>query len=85
MPGEVIDQPNPPPLTSQLPDSIEELAVKPAKASLNNLDLCSLRDFQRAACYIASGMLHQRLIDIPHKQLTASSNDIPQGQCPFGS
>jgi xylulose-5-phosphate/fructose-6-phosphate phosphoketolase len=55
MPGEVIDQPNPPPLTSHLPDTIEELAVKPSKAPLSNLDLVSLREFQRAACYIASG------------------------------
>ncbi|KAL7819157.1 D-xylulose 5-phosphate/D-fructose 6-phosphate phosphoketolase [Trichoderma aethiopicum] len=57
MPGEVIDQPNPPPLTSHLPDSIEELAVKPSKAPLSNLDLVSLREFQRAACYIASAMI----------------------------
>ncbi|KAL6864249.1 D-xylulose 5-phosphate/D-fructose 6-phosphate phosphoketolase [Trichoderma novae-zelandiae] len=57
MPGEVIDQPNPPPLASHLPDSVDELAAKPPKAPLSNLDLCSLREFQRAACYIASAMI----------------------------
>ncbi|QYT02590.1 D-xylulose 5-phosphate/D-fructose 6-phosphate phosphoketolase [Trichoderma simmonsii] len=57
MAGEVIDQPNPPPLPSQFPASTEDLAVKPTKAPLNSHDLCSLREFQRAACYIASAMI----------------------------
>ncbi|KAL7791888.1 XFP N-terminal domain-containing protein [Trichoderma ceciliae] len=57
MAGETIDRPNPPPLPSQLPISIEDLVVKPSKAALNNHDLCSIREFQRAACYIASAMI----------------------------
>ncbi|KAL7945835.1 XFP N-terminal domain-containing protein [Trichoderma barbatum] len=57
MPGEVIDRPNPPPLPSQLPASTEDLVVRPPKAPLNSHDLCSLREFQRAACYIASAMI----------------------------
>lgn len=57
MAGEVIDQPNPPPTTSHLPPVVERLEVKPPKASLNSHDLCSLREFQRAACYIASAMI----------------------------
>ncbi|EHK17609.1 uncharacterized protein TRIVIDRAFT_194802 [Trichoderma virens Gv29-8] len=57
MAGEVIDQPNPPPLPSQFPASVEDLVVKPHKAPLNSHDLCSLREFQRAACYIASAMI----------------------------
>lgn len=55
MAGEVIDQPDPPPTTSHLPVLVERLQVKPQRASLNSHDLCSLREFQRAACYIASG------------------------------
>ncbi|KAH8126407.1 xylulose-5-phosphate/fructose-6-phosphate phosphoketolase [Trichoderma asperellum] len=57
MAGEVIDQPDPPPTTSHLPVLVEKLEVKPPKASLNSHDLCSLREFQRAACYIASSMI----------------------------
>jgi xylulose-5-phosphate/fructose-6-phosphate phosphoketolase len=53
MPGEVIDQPNPPPLPSHLPDSTLELAVKVDKTLLSKEDAQSLKDFQRAACYIA--------------------------------
>lgn len=54
MPGEVIDQPNPSPLPSQLPASVDELAVKPATVRLSNDVLRSLDEFKRAACYIAS-------------------------------
>ncbi|KAL7920892.1 XFP N-terminal domain-containing protein [Trichoderma austrokoningii] len=57
MTGEIIDQPNPPPTTSHLPVLVDRLEVKPPKASLNSHDLCSLREFQRAACYIASAMI----------------------------
>ncbi|KAL7935184.1 XFP N-terminal domain-containing protein [Trichoderma chlorosporum] len=57
MPGEVIDQPNPPALESQLPASAEDLIVTPQKAPLNSHDLCSLREFQRAGCYIAGAMI----------------------------
>ena len=53
MPEEVIDQPNPPPLASQLPDSLLELAVKYEKKPLDKQVAQALTDFQHAACYIA--------------------------------
>ena len=56
MPGEVIDQPNPPPLPSHLPETILDLAVKIDKTSLDENVAESLKDFQQAACYIAGGM-----------------------------
>lgn len=54
MPGEVIDQPNPPPLASKLPDSVSELLVKPPRSELKDDTLQPLKQFQRAACYIAA-------------------------------
>lgn len=55
MPGEVIDRPNPPPLPSQLPSSVEELFVHPPKMPLSSDISQSLSEFQQTACYIASG------------------------------
>ncbi|KAG9259041.1 XFP N-terminal domain-containing protein [Emericellopsis atlantica] len=60
MPGEVVDQPNPPALPSHLPDSTLELAVKVDKTLLSKEDAQSLKDFQRAACYIAGSMIFLR-------------------------
>jgi xylulose-5-phosphate/fructose-6-phosphate phosphoketolase len=54
MPGEVIDQPNPPPLPSQLPDVASELLAKVPRAELSEEKLRSVKEFQRAACYIAA-------------------------------
>ncbi|KAM4057285.1 d-xylulose 5-phosphate/D-fructose 6-phosphate phosphoketolase domain-containing protein [Hirsutella rhossiliensis] len=70
MPGEVIDQPNPPPLPSQLPDSALELGVKPDKKPLDKAVARSLRDFQRAACYIAGSMIFLRDNVLLERELT---------------
>jgi hypothetical protein len=55
MPGQVIDVSNPPPLPSHLPDETLSLAVKIEKKTLGKDVAKSLKDFQRAACYIAGG------------------------------
>jgi xylulose-5-phosphate/fructose-6-phosphate phosphoketolase len=55
MPGQVIDAPNPPALPSHLPDETLSLAVKIEKKTLGEDAAQSLKDFQRAACYIAGG------------------------------
>jgi len=60
MPGQVIDQPNPPALPSHLPDSTLELAVKVDKTLLSKEDAQALNDFQHAACYIAGSMIFLR-------------------------
>jgi len=57
MPREVIDRPDPPPLPSQLPDSVDELSAYPKPAPLEDTDRKSLHAFQRAACYIAAAMI----------------------------
>jgi xylulose-5-phosphate/fructose-6-phosphate phosphoketolase len=55
MPGEIIDRPNPPPLPSHLPDSVNELLVQIEKQKLSDDVHHSLCLFQRAANYIAAG------------------------------
>lgn len=55
MPGEVIDQPNPPPLESRLPQEARKLLATPSVGQLTSGQVKSLKDFQRAACYIAGG------------------------------
>lgn len=56
MPGEVIDQPNPQPLPSHLPDSLNELRTSLPDETLNQKVCDALLKFRRAACYIAAGM-----------------------------
>lgn len=56
MPGESITEANPPPMSSQLPDSTLELAAKIPKLTLDENTLQGLKDFQKASCYIAGGM-----------------------------
>lgn len=58
MPGEVLDQANPPPLPSQLPDETLELAAKVTQIPLDKDVAQSLKDFQQAACYIAGCKCH---------------------------
>lgn len=57
MPGEIIDRPNPGPLRSQLPDSVQELAVKLSKTALDEKDHAAIKKFRRAATYIAAAMI----------------------------
>jgi hypothetical protein len=56
MPGEVIDQPNPPPLPSDLPEELDKFAVQLQNISLDQKDYDDLAKFRRAACYIAAGV-----------------------------
>ncbi|KAF2836866.1 putative phosphoketolase [Patellaria atrata CBS 101060] len=57
MPGEVIDRPNPEPLPSQLPDDVLNLAVQLEKTTLPEDVNEALKQFRRAACYIAAAMI----------------------------
>ncbi|KUI56186.1 hypothetical protein VP1G_03518 [Cytospora mali] len=57
MPHEQIDQANPPPLPSHLPDQVAELQARPTIKSLPDDVQESLRNFQYAACYIAAAMI----------------------------
>lgn len=58
MPAEVIDQPNPSPLPSGLPEEIEKLAVQLQCTPLDPKDHDDLAKFRRAACFIAAGTYH---------------------------
>lgn len=60
MPGEVIDRPNPQPSPSNLPDNVLSLAVKVEKKTLPEDVNSSLKEFRRAACYIAAAMIFLR-------------------------
>ena len=56
MPGEEIDRPNPQPLPSHIDDNVLSLAVSLDKTKLDDDLAIGLRDFRRAANYIAAGM-----------------------------
>jgi xylulose-5-phosphate/fructose-6-phosphate phosphoketolase len=56
MPGEVIDRPNPEATPSHIPDDILSLSVKVEKKPLPDDVNTSLKQFRRAACYIAAGL-----------------------------
>jgi xylulose-5-phosphate/fructose-6-phosphate phosphoketolase len=55
MPGEIIEEPNPPPLPSELPDYVNDLCVKIDKISLDKSVADAIYKFRRAADYIAAG------------------------------
>ena len=55
MPGEVIDRPNPQALPSHIPDDVLKLAVQLDKSKLDETDYAGLKQFRRAANYIAAG------------------------------
>jgi xylulose-5-phosphate/fructose-6-phosphate phosphoketolase len=55
MPGEVIDRPNPQASPSNIPDAVNELAVKLEKIDISENDLRGLEEFRRASNYIAAG------------------------------
>jgi xylulose-5-phosphate/fructose-6-phosphate phosphoketolase len=57
MPGEVIDRPNPGPLPSHLPPEVDGLLVKLDKVQLAKDIKNALRQWQRAANYIAAGII----------------------------
>lgn len=56
MPGEIIDQPNPKPLPSHLPDVVDQLTVQLDNIKLDDKDADAIVKFRRAACYIAAGL-----------------------------
>ncbi|KAM3534298.1 hypothetical protein MY4038_002396 [Beauveria bassiana] len=60
MPGEVISEANPPPMPSHLPGSVMNLAAKVSQRDLDKSTLEGLRNFQKAACYIAGAMIFLR-------------------------
>lgn len=55
MPGEEIDRPNPTPQPSHIDDAVLSLAVNLEKTKLDDELAVGLREFQRAANYIAVG------------------------------
>jgi xylulose-5-phosphate/fructose-6-phosphate phosphoketolase len=55
MPGEIIDRPNPKPLPSEISEEIFKFAVRLEKSSLPKDAVEGLKQFRRAACYIAAG------------------------------
>ncbi|KAI9837741.1 MAG: hypothetical protein M1819_006675 [Sarea resinae] len=57
MPGEVIEQANPPPLPSHIPDEVLSLSVKLENAKLDDGTRLALQEFRRAANYIAGAMI----------------------------
>ncbi|PQE06541.1 hypothetical protein CJF32_00002307 [Rutstroemia sp. NJR-2017a WRK4] len=57
MPGEVIDRPNPQASPSNIPDTVNELAVKLEKIDISEDDLRGLEEFRRASNYIAAAMI----------------------------
>ncbi|KAI6538611.1 hypothetical protein MCOR03_001321 [Pyricularia oryzae] len=62
MPAPEITEPNPPPLPSNIPDSASELAVRKhlPVSKLSEDDLAGVKEFRRAACYIAAAMIFLR-------------------------
>ncbi|KAF2191538.1 D-xylulose 5-phosphate/D-fructose 6-phosphate phosphoketolase, partial [Zopfia rhizophila CBS 207.26] len=57
MPGEVIDRPNPGSKPSNIPEEVLSLNVRVQKKPLPENENASLKDFRRAACYIAAAMI----------------------------
>ncbi|KAF2804032.1 D-xylulose 5-phosphate/D-fructose 6-phosphate phosphoketolase [Mytilinidion resinicola] len=70
MPGEVIDRPNPEPSPSNLPDDVLSLAVKIEKKPLPEDAVTSLKEFRRAACYIAAAMIFLKDNSLLERDLT---------------
>ncbi|KAJ6018860.1 hypothetical protein N7499_009958 [Penicillium canescens] len=57
MPGEVINEPNPQPQPSHLPDYLEKLSVNLDREILDQKSCDALLKFRRAASYIAAAMI----------------------------
>ncbi len=56
MTKEIIDQPNPAPLQSHLPDYVTQLSVALKLSELPEEVYNELQSFRKAACYIAAGI-----------------------------
>ena len=82
MPGQLLFQPNPPPDPSQLPDSILQYGVQlDISNTLSSEELAAIKQFRRAADYIAAGMRHQPSLH-PYTERWRFSDDLPKGQRP---
>ena len=58
MPGQLLFQPTPPPDPSQLPESILQYGVQlDISNTLSSEELTAIKQFRRAADYIAAGKL----------------------------
>lgn len=82
MPGEVIDRPNPKALPSNIPDAVNELAVKLEKIDISENDLRGLEEFRRASNYIAAG--EYPAVMKPSSNYNDSSYDFSCQQCSDG-
>ncbi len=82
MPGQLLYQPNPPPDPSQLPDSILDYSIKLDLTNvLSKEELSALKQFRRAADYIAAGASF--LFSEPKLVfclMRICSDDLPEGQ-----
>lgn len=74
MPGEVIDRPNPQPLASNIPDHVQDLAIKLQNVELNKAELKGLEEFRRASNYIAAG---KNILFLPLKWPVHYSQCLP--------
>lgn len=92
MPGEVIDRPNPQPLASNIPDHVQDLAIKLQNIELSDADRKGLEEFRRASNYIAAGEklpallkgwenLFFAVLQSPDPFANAGSYDLPPRQC----
>jgi hypothetical protein len=79
MPGEVIDRPNPQAPPSNIPDTVNELAVKLEKIDISEDDLRGLEEFRRASNYIAAGEFPAT--KKPSSISNGTSYDLPCRQC----
>lgn len=82
MPGEVIDRPNPQPLPSQIDEHVLSLAVKLDKTKLDESTYTGLREFRRAADFIAAGKCHSISRYVNWLTLLGTSYDLPARQRP---
>jgi len=71
MPGQVLKQANPPPGSSQLPDSLLSLQVNLSlEDAISQQDLNAIREFRRMANYIAAAMIFLRSNVLLERELT---------------
>ena len=62
MPGQKLFQPNPPPDQSLIPESVLDLSVKlDISHALSDNELVAVKQFRRAADYIAAGTSYSSL------------------------
>jgi hypothetical protein len=83
MPGQLIEQPNPPPEVSLIPECALDLAVQlDTKDYLDNNEIEAVQVFRRAANYIAAGTCLRHCQSTGFLFNLTISNDISQRQRP---